>query len=234
MQCGRQTCEECETVVDAKTFCPSCGRTAAVERFVLKHRNPFVAAILAFFIPGAGQIYNGQMGKAVLIFFSCWLVIPWLYGIGDAFVTAWLMDRGKLEFHPPSGYIVIGLLFFFMLLLGPFLVIKSLKTVHTFTIYFLATNAVKNDLLSIAQAAEHFASDKGSYPVSVSQLYFADPPYLQELSCDTTSNGYSYTCVFAPDGYSLTGAPADKTERTVLPTFIVTTGAHLSVRTNHP
>ena len=61
-----------------------------------------MAAILSFFWCGAGQIYNGEIGKGiafmVCFFFSCFLVlfaigffttpILWIVGIYDAYKTA--------------------------------------------------------------------------------------------------------------------------------------------------
>lgn len=231
--CGRKTCSDCEVILNNKTFCRSCSKAATVNQFVLTHRNPFVAAVLAALVPGTGQIYNGQIGKGVLVFFSCWLIIPWIYGIADAFLTARKMDRSEMEFHPPSGYIVVSLLSLLMLMAGPWMMLKSLRTVHGLKTYVFAVHTVKQKLLGIAQATERYAADHGSYPVGVSQLYFAEPPYLQDLSCDTVQNGYSYTCIFTAEGYSLTAAPSEKSG-TDLPTFIATTGGHFSVNKPGP
>lgn len=65
-------------------------------------KNPGIAAILCFFITGLGQIYNGQIGKgliliilygiAILTSFILIGIIPliiiWIYGIYDAYNTA--------------------------------------------------------------------------------------------------------------------------------------------------
>lgn len=57
-------------------------------------RSPSTAALLGL-VPGAGQLYNGQVGKGLTIFFVTALlsatpfaVIPWLWGIVDAHNTA--------------------------------------------------------------------------------------------------------------------------------------------------
>lgn len=70
-------------------------------------RNPGVSAVLSFFIPGLGQIYNGQIGLAFLYFFlmfvsalCCFVVIGffttpiiWIVGIVDAYRSAERLNR---------------------------------------------------------------------------------------------------------------------------------------------
>jgi len=53
-----------------------------------KQKNPGLAAVASFLIPGLGQIWLGKIGTGILIFLLCWLVVPWLYGIYDAYKTA--------------------------------------------------------------------------------------------------------------------------------------------------
>lgn len=53
-----------------------------------RFKDPVLAALLSAVIPGAGQIYNTQLLKGLLIFCTCWLVIPYFLGIFDAYVTA--------------------------------------------------------------------------------------------------------------------------------------------------
>jgi len=65
-------------------------------------KNPGVAAVLSFFWCGLGQIYNGEIGKGVLLLIvyiiSWWMIfivigivstpILWIYGMIDAYKTA--------------------------------------------------------------------------------------------------------------------------------------------------
>jgi len=65
-------------------------------------KNPGVAAVLSFFFPGLGQIYNGELSKGltVVIFtiiswiLTCiyvgfiFLIILWVWAISDAYKTA--------------------------------------------------------------------------------------------------------------------------------------------------
>ena len=44
--------------------------------------------VLSTLIPGGGQVYNSHFIKAVLVFVTAPLVIPWLIGMADAFFSA--------------------------------------------------------------------------------------------------------------------------------------------------
>lgn len=115
-------CATCGSQVEsAQGFCSRCGNRVAssqgaaaapamapVQQVVLirTQKNPGVAAVLSFFWAGLGQIYNGEIGKGVLLlivyFFSClmmWILIGfittpilWIYGMIDAYKTAEKMN----------------------------------------------------------------------------------------------------------------------------------------------
>ena len=62
-------------------------------------KSPGVALLLSFFISGAGQMYNGQVGKGFLMFFgtiALWFVllgwIIWIWAMVDAYQTAKRMN----------------------------------------------------------------------------------------------------------------------------------------------
>jgi hypothetical protein len=56
-------------------------------------KNPGIAMLLSIVIPGGGQFYNGHAGKGILILCTCWLVIPWIWGIFDAYSCANRINR---------------------------------------------------------------------------------------------------------------------------------------------
>ncbi len=61
-------------------------------------------------MPGLGQLYNGDYLKAVIIFLTGWLLLPWVYGLFDAVLVAQEIAEGKrLEQGIPPGYIILGL-----------------------------------------------------------------------------------------------------------------------------
>jgi TM2 domain-containing membrane protein YozV len=64
-------------------------------------KSPGVAALLSFLFVGAGQLYNGHAGKAILMFFGCillWFVfLGWIvniWSIVDAYSSADAINRG--------------------------------------------------------------------------------------------------------------------------------------------
>jgi hypothetical protein len=88
-------------------------------------KNPTLAAIASFFIPGLGQIYNGEglpVGVLWLIgvmIGSLFMFIPgifiWLYGIYNAYKVAEQMNSGLLPFKPTTSldmiiFIAIGII----------------------------------------------------------------------------------------------------------------------------
>ena len=105
-------CPECKKEISDKAgACPSCGYskggTQKAAPQVIVSKSPGLAAVLSFFIPGLGQIYNGQIGKGIsfiilygisimLIFTGIGIFttpIMWLIGIYDAYQGA--AHRGK-------------------------------------------------------------------------------------------------------------------------------------------
>lgn len=73
-------CPSCKKVQSSQVkFCPACGANMATgdkpqqQTIVVEHKplwSPGVAAVLSFFIPGAGQVYKGKvLGGLVWFFF---------------------------------------------------------------------------------------------------------------------------------------------------------------------
>ncbi len=56
-------------------------------------KNPGVAMLLSIIFPGGGQFYNGHAGKGILILCTFWLVIPYVWGIFDAYSCAKRINR---------------------------------------------------------------------------------------------------------------------------------------------
>ena len=51
-------------------------------------KNVGLITLISVFIPGGAQIYLTQYLKGILILLFAWLIIPWLYGIYDAYTTS--------------------------------------------------------------------------------------------------------------------------------------------------
>ena len=74
-----------------------------------EEKSPFVAVLCSFFVPGLGQVYNGETAKGLGIFFGtligCFIflipgLICWIYGMYDAYTTAKKMNTGDVMFKP--------------------------------------------------------------------------------------------------------------------------------------
>jgi len=76
--------------------CPTCGCDLLSRRAMKRRqnkregstRNARLAALLSFFVPGSGQVFNGHFLKGFVIFCTCWLVVPWVFGVIDAYRSA--------------------------------------------------------------------------------------------------------------------------------------------------
>lgn len=64
------------------------------------HR-PWLGGLLSAFVPGAGQVYNGQVGKALLFGFGSVLILPWLLSVVDAVTVGRHIAAGRLR--PPNS-----------------------------------------------------------------------------------------------------------------------------------
>lgn len=66
-------------------------------------KDPLLATVLSTVFPGAGQVYNGHLLKALLVFATSPLVVPWLIGIADAFFSARRHNRSpRLAAEPAT------------------------------------------------------------------------------------------------------------------------------------
>jgi TM2 domain-containing membrane protein YozV len=91
---------------------------------VPEEKNPFLAAICSFFIPGLGQVYNGETAKGIGVFAGTLiglflLIIPglivWVFGLYDAYTTAKKMNNKEIPFIPTNTAHMI--IFFIMVVI---------------------------------------------------------------------------------------------------------------------
>ena len=97
-------CRECGTVCElGHNHCGTCGAhvpplALAEEEWIPARRKPDLAALLSALVPGLGQAYNGQTLKGLLIAATCWMVLPWGFGVVDAIRVAERINRNE-SFH---------------------------------------------------------------------------------------------------------------------------------------
>ena len=102
-------CSECGKPADSRDAkaCTNCGKPFGSSQAVYAKEKSTVAAILlSFFFPGAGQVYNGELKKAILMLvgygIGFWLILPiffvWIYSMYDAYNVAEKMNKGEVPF----------------------------------------------------------------------------------------------------------------------------------------
>lgn len=129
-RCGKNVCSGCSMELDGKLVCKTCAEGmirssqappqaqpyVAQPGGIVKYKEPLLSAILSLFIPGLGQIYNGQVMKGIIILALyvglwavsgvlmfvligfCTMLLPvvlWLYAIYDGYVVAGKINRGQ-------------------------------------------------------------------------------------------------------------------------------------------
>ncbi len=114
-------CVNCGAQIDARAeICPKCGVRVAPPpppqapqppQYNSEKKNEGLAAILSFLFIGLGQIYNGQIGKGIVmlvvgVVFAMMIIILigiplylvlWVYGIYDAYNTAKQINAGQIR-----------------------------------------------------------------------------------------------------------------------------------------
>lgn len=213
--CGINICSDCSHVESGKVYCPEClpQKEVAKEKFV--QRDPRIALILSLF-PGLGQVYNDQLLKGLVVFFTSWLIIPWLYGVYDAYATACRINqRGDEDDTTMSlglfaGCLVLIVLIAGIFLGGPFFFVRAVPNILR---HFTAGSTeiqIQQTLEDISGAVQAYKKDHGDYPTDVAELYFGEIPYLSEMHCDTVKGHYRYQCTFNHDGYLVEIVPLKK------------------------
>jgi TM2 domain-containing membrane protein YozV len=59
--------------------------------YYIKRKEPGIALLLSFLFPGAGQFYNGDVGKGFAFLFGFWILI-WIFGLGLIFWIVAMVD----------------------------------------------------------------------------------------------------------------------------------------------
>ncbi len=210
--CGKNICLECSGEVKGEIYCKDClALKAGGEK--KEARSPALAAILSFIIAGLGQIYNGQIGKGILIFFTSWLVIPWVIGIVDAYKIAVKINKGEILVKSRPGCLVAAIIGLVVFIIG------------IATVVLLAAIAIPNLLRARLNAYENLArvkvdnialaiknyrlANNGDYPKDESDLVNASPPYLPEAYNNKLAQGYIISETFVSNGYKIVATPKE-------------------------
>lgn len=124
MVCTIVICPNCGKNTPEGKFCEHCGASVQTTQTfqqpaaqqpvytqqpaaVKTEKSAGVAAILAFFFTGSGQVYNGNVGKGIGILIGTIIgyfifvipgIIVWIYGVYDAYTTAQKMNKGEIPY----------------------------------------------------------------------------------------------------------------------------------------
>jgi predicted RNA-binding Zn-ribbon protein involved in translation (DUF1610 family) len=85
--------------------CPHCGIElvrADGTRATSFRATPWLRAAAGVVVPGAGQALNGQLLRGVGVLLTCWLIVPWIWGVADAWRTAHRMAFAPATEPPVS------------------------------------------------------------------------------------------------------------------------------------
>lgn len=108
-RCGRGICDECNIPVNGKNVCKNCIGIIASGGQACR-REPLLALILSFLLPGLGQIYNGDTNNGIIFIVATvvsWLMTSvciglflfvgiWAYAMYDAYTRAIKINRGEI------------------------------------------------------------------------------------------------------------------------------------------
>jgi TM2 domain-containing membrane protein YozV/type II secretory pathway pseudopilin PulG len=191
-------------------YCKDC---TALKMGITKkeERSPVIAAVLSFVIAGSGQIYNGQVGKGILILLTSWLIIPWIIGIVDAYRVANLINQGKIVAKKRTGCLiaVIASVVIFWITIAFVALIAAIAIPNLLRVRVTANEArAKENIKIVATAIEAYrTANNGAYPLDEAVLVNAEPPYLWQTYNNKTVVGYTFSVPLARDGYTVVATP---------------------------
>lgn len=202
-KCSKDICHECLVFVAGQVYCSECAPIATALGGVNRTRDPFLALGLSLICPGMGQVYNGEITKGLTIFLSAIFILPWIYGLFDAFRFAEKINRGQLPLAGPrlSGTFCTALAV--AIISSPLIVWNARQ--HYFELAQIDEKGerTRRKIKRIGEAMEAFARDKGYYPQSQREMYFSKPAYFEEIFCETEMDGFQYNCELNKSGYRI-------------------------------
>jgi len=148
-------CLECGKALASETskFCDNCGTKVNAASppiqnpeqkepvlTINEEKNPYLALLCSFFIPGLGQVYNGLTARGIAFFFGTLIgviifIIPgfviWIYGMYDAFSTAEKMNNKEIPFLPTktAHLIIFIILAIFIIAIVAFIIFITVLSV---------------------------------------------------------------------------------------------------------
>lgn len=184
-------------------ICPQCGaRLAMPPAPITPEKNPVVAALLSVFVPGLGQVYNGDLKRGILFYLgtliaTLFLIIPgiivWAYQLWDAYSTAKMMNSGEIPFRDVNStelilFIIlagIGILIWIVIFVAVTIILSAVIAAFVFG---MAGTISETKVVAVT------AQQPDSNHIMVTYQGGADNYQLRKLETTVTdAQGYSMT-----------------------------------------
>jgi TM2 domain-containing membrane protein YozV len=98
---GKVVCKSCAEKMATQGSTASTTSTVAASAAPAGRKEPILSLILSFFIPGLGQIYNGQLKKGIILvvgYFALMVAAVIIYFGGSTLLTAITFGAGSISF----------------------------------------------------------------------------------------------------------------------------------------
>lgn len=208
--CGKSICPDCQAQYKGENYCRDCIAIAGTGSKKQEH-SPAIAAILSFVVAGLGQIYNGQVGKGILIFLTSWLIVPWIIGIVDAYRTAKKINLGEMEAKKKTGCLiafVVGIVIMWIVIA----IIALLAAIAIPNLLRARMAANENNALQVLKdlsvGIEDYKVKNNTYPADIGALGIKELPSFEGYNRNESS-AYDLSGEFRVDGYALTARPKE-------------------------
>lgn len=73
---------------------------------LIEENRHWIAATASFLVPGLGQVYNGQFGKGLWIFLLSIFIIPYVFGVIDAYAYGLKEVKSLKAARAPRGLLM--------------------------------------------------------------------------------------------------------------------------------
>ena len=146
-----KVCKNCGKPFTLQTESENCQKSESeIEKtqpagnvVYVKEKSTFVAIILSFFFTGAGQVYNGQLKKGLLMMIVLWigsiLILPglviWVYAMYDAYKEAEKMNKGEIPFAEATAKDAVIFIIAYFIIVFAFFAIVSLLMFIPFLLF---------------------------------------------------------------------------------------------------
>ncbi|NTV00303.1 MAG: zinc-ribbon domain-containing protein [Methanoregulaceae archaeon] len=136
-------CPNCGAELQYKEaeICPSCGVRIRPPEPARK-KEPVLAALLSFIFAGSGQVYNGELGKGILILAGTIIgafvflipgIIVWVFGMYYAYTSSEKMNKGEIPLKEASGESIIAYILAFVAII----IIAVLLAIFVVALFFV-------------------------------------------------------------------------------------------------